>query len=165
MEPGAVVLAADDYGIIDTQVYSRGDIKESLGIKYESNIKVPFSNYNHISQKHVYMNGQEVFKFATSVCAKMVKECLKRNDLKAEDITYLIPHQANIRIIEFIAKLLKMDNERIVVNIDEVGNTSAASIPIILGDLYAKNKLKRGDKILIAAFGGGLTYGISLIEI
>lgn len=165
MEPGAVVLEASDYGIIDTQIYSRGDVKESLGVKYDANINVPFSNFNLVENRHIYMNGQEVFKFATSVCAKMVKECLKRNDLKPEDITYLIPHQANIRIIEFIGKLLKMDSERIIVNIDEVGNTSAASIPIILGDLYAKNKLKRGDKILVASFGGGLTYGISLIEI
>lgn len=113
----------------------------------------------------VEMDGQEVFKFATREVPKVIKEVLNKADEKIEDIDYFILHQANKRIIDLIAKKLKVDINKMPINIEEYGNTSSASIPILLDDLNREGKLKKGQKLIVSGFGGGLSYGASYLEL
>lgn len=116
--------------------------------------------------KHfVGMNGREVFSFATRKVPKSINAVLKKSGLSFDDIKYIVPHQANTRIIEIVAKKLNLPLDKFYLNTDRFGNTSAASIPIALGEMSEKNLLQNGDKIIITGFGGGLTWGSVLIEI
>ena len=110
------------------------------------------------------MNGNEVFKFATSTIVKSINKILEENNLSLEDIDYIVPHQANMRIIEYAAKKLKLPLEKFYTNIHEYGNTSAASIPMALSDMYEEGLLKEGNKIILVGFGAGLTYGATFIN-
>lgn len=164
---GAVLVEADEKnGIVDTLISSVVDEKKSLFVGNGIKVKSPFtSNENDNSNRpYLQMNGQEVFKFATKVFVKSLKEMVKKHNLTFKDISYIVPHQANLRIIDLAIKMLDVDREKFIVNLDKVGNTSAASIPLALADLNSQGKLKKGDKILLIAFGSGLTYGVSLIE-
>ena len=111
------------------------------------------------------MDGKEVYKFAVSALEDCIKTLLDRNKLTADDIDYIVPHQANMRIVQSVAKSMKIDIDKFYMNIKKVGNTSAASIPIALDQMRSEGLLKEGDKIIIAGFGAGLTWGSSLIEI
>jgi len=111
------------------------------------------------------MNGKEVFKFAARVIPESVLRVLKEAGLTLEDIKYIVPHQANMRIIEFAVKKLGIDINKFYVNLDRFGNTSSASIPIALNEMYEKGLLLKGDKIIAVGFGGGLTWGAALMEI
>jgi len=110
------------------------------------------------------MKGDGLFKYAVRAMVDAANHTLREADLKAADIDYLIPHQANIRIIEGVRKRLKLEKEQVVVNIDRVGNTSSASIPIALSELKEGGTLKHGDLVMMVAFGGGLTWGAALIK-
>ena len=110
------------------------------------------------------MDGKEIFKFAVNVMIQSIDELLKIADLKIEDIKYIIPHQANTRIIDFTAKKLGVPESKFYVNIDKYGNTSAASVAIALDEMSRKGMIEKGDKILLVAFGGGLTYGGTIIQ-
>lgn len=112
----------------------------------------------------IKMDGREIFKFAVTVITQSIDELLKSSGLKLEDIDYIIPHQANTRIIEFTAKKLGVSQDKFYVNIERFGNTSAASIAIALDEMNEKGMLKKGDKIILVGFGGGLTYGGMIIE-
>lgn len=107
----------------------------------------------------LYMDGQKVYRFAVRVLCDTIKRILIKEELTIEEISYIVPHQANIRIIEAAAKRLKIAKEKFYVNIEEYGNTSGASIPIALGEMKGKGLLKRGDRIITVGFGAGLTYG------
>ncbi len=109
------------------------------------------------------LNGQEVYKFAVPALEDCVRTLLERNNLTGEDIAYIVPHQANKRIIASASKSLKIDAEKFYMNINKVGNTSSASIPIALDEMNDKGLLKKGDKIILAGFGAGLTWGSILI--
>ena len=124
----------------------------------------PFTKENFISNQHIEMNGREVFKFATSAIIKAIDGVLDGTDICLNDIKYLVPHQANIRILDYVAKKLNIDANKFYVNLDKTGNTSSASVPLALNELYEKNLLEEGDKILLVAFGGGLSYGATLLE-
>ena len=113
---------------------------------------------------YIFMDGQETFKFAVNSICSDISEIFDRNKLTAEDIKYILPHQANKRIIDFAAKRLKIPQEKFFVNIQEYGNTSSASIPIGLDEMNKKGLLERGDKIIMTAFGGGLASACCLIE-
>lgn len=115
--------------------------------------------------KKVEMNGQEVFKFAVTSIVKGIKTVLEESNLSIEDIDMIVPHQANLRIIEFAAKKLKVDFNKFYINLDKYGNTSSATIPIALNEMYEKSLLKKGKKIIMVGFGGGLTFGAALIEL
>ena len=112
---------------------------------------------------YVNMNGREVFKFATKKVTGSLKKLMEEKHLKHEDVKYFIPHQANIRIVEVIAKKLGIPFEKFYMNIDRLGNTSSASIPMALNELNEQGLLERGDKIVLAGFGGGMTWGTMLI--
>ena len=113
---------------------------------------------------YLNMNGSEIFKFATVEIVSLIKQILKDNNLSLEDIAYIIPHQANERIIQFAAKKLEIPVDKFYINIDEYGNTSAASIPIAISEMSEKNLLKKGDKLIAVGFGAGLTSGACLIK-
>jgi 3-oxoacyl-[acyl-carrier-protein] synthase III len=110
------------------------------------------------------MAGQEVYNFAIRVIIGTIKKLLKMNDLTMDDIAYIVPHQANVRIIQAACKRAKMPLDKFYLNIDEYANTSAASVPIALNEMYEKKILKTGDLIITVGFGGGLTYGGNLIQ-
>lgn len=108
------------------------------------------------------MQGKEVFKYAVQYMSDVVKETLAANNIEPEDIDWLVPHQANIRIIESTAKKLGMSMDKVVVTVDQHGNTSAASIPLALDSAVKSGSIKRGDMLLIEGMGGGLTWGAVL---
>ena len=112
----------------------------------------------------IKMDGKEIFKFAVKIIASSVNKILKENNYTLEDIKYVVCHQANFRIIDFVVRRLKADKNKFFVNVDEYGNTSSASIAIAMDEMNKKKLLKVGDKIILVGFGGGLTYGASLIE-
>jgi 3-oxoacyl-[acyl-carrier-protein] synthase-3 len=112
----------------------------------------------------IQMQGRDVFKYAVSYMADVVGEVLTHNNITADQIDWLVPHQANIRIIESTAKKLGMDMDQVVVTVDHHGNTSAASIPLALNEAVRGGKIKRGQMLLIEAMGGGLTWGAALVR-
>ncbi len=119
---------------------------------------------NELKHPYIFMDGQETFKFAVKKIVDDVNTVLDMANLTIDDIAYIVPHQANIRIIDYAAKRLKISTDKIYVNIDKVGNTSAASVPIALAELADSGKLKKGDKIILCAFGGGLSSAACIIE-
>lgn len=113
---------------------------------------------------HVIMQGREVFKYAVTYMADVVTEALAKNNIGADQIDWLVPHQANIRIIEATAKKLDMSMDKVVVTVDRHGNTSAASIPLALNEAVQDGRIKKGDLLLLEAMGGGLTWGAALLR-
>jgi 3-oxoacyl-[acyl-carrier-protein] synthase-3 len=124
----------------------------------------------HVPHKHdgssgtVHMEGNAVFKMAVNTLDQIVDETLAANNMQKSDIDWLVPHQANIRILQATAKKLDMSMDRVVVTVDKHGNTSAASIPLALDVAVRDGRIKRSDVILIEAFGGGFTWGSALIK-
>ncbi|MGG7177814.1 beta-ketoacyl-ACP synthase III [Clostridium paraputrificum] len=125
----------------------------------------PYINESNIRNKKVEMNGREVFKFATTSIVDGVYKVLEQSNLTIKDIDYIVPHQANYRIIDYSAKKLKIKTEKFYTNLDRYGNTSSGSIPIALNEMYERGILKEGNKIIMVGFGGGLTYGAVLVEL
>ena len=109
------------------------------------------------------MKGNSIFKIAVKTLVNDVNDILKKNNLTVDDIAYFIPHQANLRIINAVGEILNMDREKIILTVQKYGNTSAASIPMAIDYAYSSGKLQKGDLILLDAFGGGLTWGSSLL--
>ena len=110
------------------------------------------------------MNGGEVLRFAVSAIADGVKKLLDETGVSIDEIKYIVPHQANIRIIQSASKKLHLDLEKFYVNLDKYGNTSSASVPIALNEMYEKGMIKKGDKLILVAFGGGLTYSSIMVQ-
>lgn len=161
---GAVVLSRSDFlGLGNSYCKSKGDKWDCITIEGKD-IDSPFTESKVIRDSKLRMNGSEVFKFATTIIVKTITQILKDNNLNIDDIDYIVPHQANIRIIEYAAKKLKLPIDKFYINIQEYGNTSAASIPIALSEMYEQNLLKKGSKIVLVGFGAGLTYGATLIN-
>lgn len=117
------------------------------------------------TSRYLYMAGPEIFKFALTKVPQSIFEVLEKTGYKAEDIDYFVLHQANFRILSSVAKRLKVQEEKFYVNLDRCGNTSAASIPMALAEMSERGMLKKGMKLVIAGFGGGLTWGAALIEV
>jgi 3-oxoacyl-[acyl-carrier-protein] synthase-3 len=161
---GAVILSKGDKGIIDAVIANKDDKQNAIIIGNGVPVNNPFKVDESAIPAKIQMKGQDVFKFATSICVKSINNILAKNDLSLDDIDYVIPHQANLRIIDYAKKVLKIEDKKIITNVENSGNTSSASIPIALAKMVEENELKRNDKLLLVAFGGGLTYGASLIE-
>jgi 3-oxoacyl-[acyl-carrier-protein] synthase-3 len=158
---GAVVVeeAAAGEGILSTFMRSDGGYGELLYLPGGGS-RMPLTEERlREHQQYVKMKGDGLFKYAVRAMVDAAKRTLKESSLETSDVDYLIPHQANIRIIEGVRKRLKLDKEQVVVNLDRIGNTSSASIPIALAELKQGGTLKRGDHVLMVAFGGGLTWG------
>ena len=159
----AVLKKCEDRGIIKSYLKAEGEKWESLTIG-AADFNTPFNKEKMIKKRTIDMNGREVFKFATKAIEDGVKKILEDTGISIDEIKYIVPHQANSRIISSAAKRLGIEKNKFFVNVENVGNTSSASVPIALNDMYEKHMLKKGDKIILVAFGGGLTYGSTLIE-
>ena len=135
---------------------------------YSSNITSHGQNgkiltYN--ANEKLQMDGKEVYKYAVTETVKNVKELLKKNQINIDDIKYIIPHQSNLKIMKSIANKLKIDSKKVYTNIENVGNTFCASIPIALDEIFEKHLLKKGDKVILLGYGGGLNTGSILMEV
>ncbi|HNY52486.1 MAG TPA: beta-ketoacyl-ACP synthase III [Bacteroidales bacterium] len=156
---GAVLLepTRGNYGIMDYILHTDGSGRKYLHMKAGGSVK-PASHETVEAREHfVYQEGQSVFKFAVVKMADVAVEIMVRNKLKPEDIAWLVPHQANLRIIDATGRRMGLPPEKVMVNIENYGNTTAATIPLCLWE-YEK-KLRKGDKLILAAFGGGFTWG------
>ncbi len=159
---GAVVLEADEEtGILSTHLHADGDYEALLRVPY--GVSQGFEAMDDINSK-IEMRGNEVFKMAVNTLGRIVDETLAANNLDKSDIDWLVPHQANIRIIQATARKLKMPMERVVVTVQEHGNTSAASVPLALDTAVRDGRIQRGEMLLLEAFGGGFTWGSALLR-
>lgn len=155
---GAAVLQAEDVSQMVSDIHSDG----SRGLCLTSNaIQI---NKDESAVKNIVMNGREVFKFAVKQVPESINEVLKKANADKSDIKYYVLHQANERIIESVAKRLGESIEKFPMNIENYGNTSAASVPILLDELNRSGMLKTGDKIILSGFGGGLSWGSIYLE-
>lgn len=154
---GAVVVgAADAPGIISSHLHADGQYKDLLCVRAGVS-----KNYDRLLAGYGYahMKGSEVFKVAVTTLGRIVDETLEANNLQKSDIDWLVPHQANHRIIKATARKLGMPMERVVLTVDRHGNTSAASIPLAFDEAVRDGRIKRGQSVLMEAFGGGFTWG------
>jgi 3-oxoacyl-[acyl-carrier-protein] synthase III len=151
----AVFQAADEPGIIASKLYSSADKQEVLTL--------PTTIYGEKSL--VAMQGRELFKVAVKGMSEAVKELLAENEIQIAQVDWVIPHQANSRIIDAVSQRLGLIKERVILTVSDHANTSGASIPLALDDAYKKGLIKPGQLVLLAAFGGGLTWGSMLIKV
>ena len=159
---GAVVLKAEEGGKYAQVTHSIG--KKGGALTLQSRNQICYENNPKAKETYIQMNGKEVFTFAVSKVPEAVKELLSREQVPCGDIRYYLLHQANERIIRSAARRLGEDISRFPMNMDRYGNTSSASLLILLDEVKRSGGLQRGDKLVLAGFGGGLTYGASLIE-
>ncbi|MGK9475985.1 beta-ketoacyl-ACP synthase III [Melioribacter sp. OK-6-Me] len=158
----AVLLEPTDdlsYGIKDSILRCDGSGKDSLYMKGGGSL-MPASHETVDKKLHyIYQDGKAVFKVAVKGMADVSYEIMTRNNLKPEDIAYLVPHQANLRIISATAERMGLSQDKVMINIDRYGNTTAATIPLCLTEYYRNGKLKKGDNLILSAFGAGYTWG------
>lgn len=164
----AILQASDKPGLLSTHLHSDGRFAEELYVKD------PGSSRPHAERQpeqildtssfKVHMNGNQVFKHAVVRFMEVIQEALEANGLKKEDINLLVPHQANLRISQYIQEKLALSNDQVYNNIMRYGNTTAASIPIALSEAWAEGKIKENDLICLAAFGSGFTWASALIR-
>lgn len=159
-----VEVSEGDSGILQEELGSRGDLWEILTEGYTA----PVNAFNDVSKEsdaeyYAHMDGRAVFKFATKMVVKSVVNVLQKEGITPDDIAYVVPHQANARIIDVVAHKSGIPREKFYMNMDRYGNTSSASVPMALHELDEKGLIKRGDKIILTGFGGGMTWGTMLI--
>jgi 3-oxoacyl-[acyl-carrier-protein] synthase-3 len=160
----AVLLepAEDENVIKDTILRSDGAGKDLIFIKGGGSAHPPTHDTVDKGYHHFFQDGRSVFKYAVTSMADVAVEIMKRNSLEGDDVAYLVPHQANMRIIEATAKRMEVSMDKVTVNINKYGNTTAATIPLCLWEW--EDKFKKGDNIILAAFGGGFTWGSVYIK-
>jgi 3-oxoacyl-[acyl-carrier-protein] synthase-3 len=156
---GAVLLepTEEDNGIMDYIFRTDGAGRKFLHMKAGGSVKPPSHETVDAREHFVYQEGQSVFKFAVVNMADIAVEIMERNNLKAEDIAWLVPHQANLRIIDATGRRMGLPPEKVMINIEKYGNTTAGTIPLCLWEY--ENRLKKNDILILAAFGGGFTWG------
>ncbi|MGW8251625.1 MAG: 3-oxoacyl-[acyl-carrier-protein] synthase III C-terminal domain-containing protein, partial [Anaerolineales bacterium] len=164
---GAVVVEATDTpsGVLSFVLGSDGSQAEHLILHGGGSVNPPTHASLDKGEQYLYMNGREVFKFATRVLGSALKEAIHEAGLTVEDIDLLIPHQANLRIIETAARMLHLPMDKVYVNIEKYGNTSAASIPIALCEALDSGRIQLGDTVACVAFGAGLTWASTVVKI
>ena len=163
---GAFVLQASEKpgGVLSAVMHSDGSGADSLTL-LGGGARHPATETTVAEGKHyVQMDGKAVFRFATRVMGTATKEALELANMKLEEVDWIIPHQANFRIIETAAKYLKLPLDKFIINVDRYGNTSTASIPIAAVEAFEKGKLKNGNKVVFVGFGAGLTWGALVAE-
>ena len=158
----AVLLEPSDdttIGVKDSILHVDGSGRNDLLMKAGGSLR-PASHETVDNREHsVYQDGKAVFKVAVKGMADVSVEVMEKSGLKSEDITYLVPHQANLRIIDATAKRMGITSDKVTINIQNYGNTTAATIPLCLTEYYRDGKIKKGDNLILAAFGGGYTWG------
>ena len=159
---GAVVLQmSDEPGIMSSHIHADGEYHELLRVP--AGISLDQRKFRN-GAAYIEMEGNEVFKVAVNTLGRIVDETLEFNHLNKQDIDWLVPHQANTRIISATAKKLDMSMDRVIVTVDQHGNTSAASVPLALHEAVTDGRIKRDEILLLEAFGGGFTWGAALIK-
>ncbi len=159
---GAVLLeASEQEGILSTHIHADGQYEDLLHVPSGIS-KLPSSD--SIEERTMNMKGNEVFKMAINTLSRIAKETLEANGLKKEDIDWLVPHQANLRIINGTAKKLKLSPDQAVITVHKHANTSSASVPLALDEAIRDGRIQRGHMLLLEAFGGGFTWGSALIR-
>jgi 3-oxoacyl-[acyl-carrier-protein] synthase-3 len=154
---GAVVVgASEEPGILSTHVYADGQFGDLLSL--------PVPERGQDADKWLHMAGNEVFKVAVTQLSKLVKDTLEANNMHKSELDWLVPHQANYRIISATAKKLSMSLDQVVITLDRHGNTSAATVPTALDEAVRDGRIKRGQTLLLEAFGGGFTWGSALVK-
>ncbi len=159
---GAVVLqASEEAGVLSTHLHADGQFEKLLHVPAGIS-----SNREKLDAGEAFidMRGSEVFKMAVNTLGRIVDETLAANDMQKSDVDWLVPHQANIRIIQATARKLHMHMDHVVVTVDEQGNTSAASVPLALDTAVREGRIKKGETVLMEAFGGGFTWGSVLMK-
>ena len=160
---GAVVLKADgETGILSTHLHADGSKKDLLCCP--TGVSAGFREHEPNAGVRIQMAGNDVFKHAVKALDSVVDETLEANGLDKHDLDWLIPHQANLRIIEATARRLEMPMERVIVTVDRHGNTSSASVPLALDEAVRSGRVQRGQLLLLEAFGGGFTWGSALLR-
>lgn len=156
---GAVLLepTTEDVGVIDHILHTDGSGRKYLHLKAGGSARPASHETIEAKEHYIYQEGQSVFKFAVTNMADVAVEIMERNNLKPDDIAWLVPHQANLRIIDATGRRMGLTPDKIMINIENYGNTTAATIPLCIWEY--ESRLKKGDKIILAAFGGGFTWG------
>ncbi|HSD63075.1 MAG TPA: beta-ketoacyl-ACP synthase III [Ignavibacteriaceae bacterium] len=166
-DAGAAVLLEPtedkSLGLIDSILKVDGSGKGALHMKGGGSLNPPSHETVDKKMHYLYQDGKAVFKVAVKGMADISYEIMKKNNLTSDDIAYLVPHQANLRIIAATAERMGIGQEKVMINIDKYGNTTAATIPSCLVDYYRAGKLKKGDKLIFSAFGAGYTWGASYV--
>ncbi|MFN8266358.1 MAG: beta-ketoacyl-ACP synthase III, partial [Chitinophagaceae bacterium] len=153
---------ADGMGIKDSILRTDGSGRPYLNMQAGGSYKPATMETVANKEHYAYQEGQSVFKFAVKGMADVSAELLEKNNLTGDDIAWLVPHQANLRIIDATANRMGLSKEKVMININKYGNTTAATIPLCLWEW--ESKLKKGDNIVLAAFGGGFTWGATLVK-
>jgi 3-oxoacyl-[acyl-carrier-protein] synthase-3 len=154
---GAAILKADNQpGVRSTHIHANG--------QYAQLLYAPNTLYKFNQTPYLRMTGHEIFKIAVTELSNIVQKTIEHNNITGDDVDWLVPHQANFRIISAMAKKLKIPMERVILTIEEHGNTSAASVPLALDAGIQDGRIKRGDTLLMEAFGAGLTWGAALVD-
>jgi 3-oxoacyl-[acyl-carrier-protein] synthase-3 len=163
---GAVIVEASTTGdgIRSTVLHGDGSKRAHLTVLGGGSKHPPTEASVRDRLHYIRMEGNEVFKLAVPSMASAAEEALALAGLRCEDVDLLVPHQANLRIIDAVAKRLRLDRAKVFVNIEKYGNTSAASIPIALSEAVAEGRVRQGDHLVFAAFGGGMTWGAAVVE-
>jgi 3-oxoacyl-[acyl-carrier-protein] synthase-3 len=167
---GAAVLRSaaegEESGVLGYEMHSNGSGRVDLNLGYgpEQKALAEVATVSDGDYGKIAMNGKEVYKFATTCVPKVVKEALDNAGVEAEDLDWLLMHQANIRIMETVAKKLKIPMDKVIHNLDEFGNTSAGSIPLALDQAVREGQVKPGDLVAVAGFGAGLSWGAAVIR-
>lgn len=163
---GVVLLEAtdEDYGLVDYIFRNDGSGKDYLYMKGGGSLYPASHETVDKGWHYLYQDGRAVFKFAVVGMAEISAQLLEKNNLEGKDIRYFIAHQANYRIIDAAARRMKLDDSQVVINIDRYGNTTAATIPLALSEIFHAGKLQKGDLVLLAAFGAGFTWGSLLLR-
>jgi len=156
---GAVLLEPNNegFGVLDTILRSDGKGHEFLHMKAGGSLKPASIETVTAKEHYIYQEGKAVFKFAVVGMADVSAEIMERNNLTANDVSWLVPHQANLRIIDATANRMGISKDKVMINIQKYGNTTAATIPLCLWEW--EKQLQKGENIILAAFGGGFTWG------
>ncbi|PSM52240.1 beta-ketoacyl-[acp] synthase III (KASIII) [Campylobacter blaseri] len=160
----AVISARDDNSILDVHTASDGEYADLLTTPGCGSIHPATHEMVDQNLQFIHMKGNEVFKVAVNTLTKDVIDILEKNEISPKEIDLFIPHQANLRIINSVKQKLKLTDEQCIVTVQKYGNTSSASIPMAINDAYESGRLKKGDLMLLDAFGGGFTWGSALLK-
>jgi 3-oxoacyl-[acyl-carrier-protein] synthase-3 len=156
---GCVLLEPNEegFGVIDAKLHSDGQGRNFLYQPAGGSLNPPTKETVEARQHYVYQEGKTVFKFAVTNMADVSYEVMKRNNLSSDDVDWLVPHQANLRIIDATADRMGLDSSKVLINIQKYGNTTAGTLPLLLWDF--QDKFKKGDNLILSTFGGGFTWG------